>query len=160
MSGVPLRQGRKEGYWKPVLGHPTEHHESEKREHSAVVTTDEPKGIPTSRRDVCQRCGTEFVVRSPFCRMCGWRSESYEMQELRKLSRLDFHALRRRLNLSTAALICFIAGLGAVSAAACVGFIYSASTLIDWQAIQIWRIEWLLVAAVALLSGILLNRKS
>lgn len=82
------------------------------------------------------------------------------MRELTKASRLDFHALRRRLNLSTAALICFIAGVGAISAAACVGFIYSANTLIDWQAIQIWRIEWLLVAAVALLCGILLNRKN
>jgi hypothetical protein len=160
MSGVPLRQGRKEGYWKPVLGHPVEHHEPEKREHSAVVTTDDPKETPASRGDVCQHCGTEFVVRSPFCRMCGWRSESYDMHERRKASPLDFHALRRRLNLSTAALICFIAGFGAISAAACVGFIYSANTLIDWQAIQIWRIEWLLAAAVSLLCGILLNRKS
>jgi len=92
--------------------------------------------------------------------MCGWRSESYEMQELRKASRLDFHVLRRQLNLSTAALICFIAGLASIGAAACVGFIYSASTLVDWQAIQIWRIEWLLMAAVALLCGILLNRKN
>jgi len=92
--------------------------------------------------------------------MCGWRSESYEMQELRKASRLDFHALRRRLNLSTAGLICFIASLASIGAAASVGFIYSANTLIDWQAIQIWRIEWLLMAAVALLCGILLNRKN
>src|SRR5262245_60398907 len=122
MSGVPLRQGRKEGYWKPVLGHSMEQNEPEKQEHSAVVTADEPKETPASRRYVCERCGTEFVFRSPFCRMCGWPSESYEMHELRKASRLDFHALRRRLNLSTAALICFIASLGAISAAACVGF--------------------------------------
>ena len=160
MSGVPLRQGHKEGYWKPVLGHPLEHHEEEKREHSNVVSTEEPREASESRRDVCNHCGTEFVVRSPYCRMCGWRSESYEIQELRKASRLDFHALRRRLNLSTAALICFIAALASIGAAACVGFIYSANTLIDWQAIQIWRIEWLLMAAVAILCGILLNRRN
>jgi len=158
--GGALRQSQKEAYWKPVLNHAVEHQEPEKREHSAVSTAERPKQIPEPRADVCSHCGTEFVVRSPYCRMCGWQSETYETQELSTASKLDFHALRRRLNLSTAALICFIAGLGSLIAAATVGFIYSANTLVDWQAIQIWRIEWLLAAAVALLCGILLNRKS
>ena len=160
MSGASLKQNQKEAYWKPMLSQSVEHPEPEKRDHSSVITAERPKQTTASRGDVCQHCGTEFVVRSPYCRMCGWRSETYEAQEITKASKLDFHALRRRLNLSTAALICFIAGLGSLSAAATVGFIYSANTLVDWQAIQIWRIEWLLAAAVALLCGILLNRKS
>jgi len=158
--GGALRQNPKEAYWKPMLNHAVEHQEPEKREHSAVLTAERPKQNSESRGDVCSHCGTEFVVRSPYCRMCGWRSEIYETQEIASASKLDFHALRRRMNLTTAALICFIAGLGSLVAAATVGFIYSANTLVDWQAIQIWRIEWLLAAAVTLLCGILLNRKS
>jgi hypothetical protein len=158
--GGALRQSEKEAYWKPVLNQAIEPQEPQKREHSAVITAERPKDIHEARADVCSHCGTEFVVRSPYCRMCGWRSESYEAREIATASKLDFHALRRRLNLSIAALVCFIAGLGSLTAAATVGFIYSANTLVDWQAIQIWRIEWLLAAAVALLCGILLNRKS
>lgn len=157
--GGALRQNQKEAYWKPMLNHAVEQQEPEKRD-SAVITADRPKQNSESRSGVCSHCGTEFVVRSPYCRMCGWRSESYETQEIATASKLDFHALRRRMNLTTAALICFIAGLGSLIAAATVGFIYSANTLVDWQAIQIWRIEWLLAAAVTLLCGILLNRKS
>jgi hypothetical protein len=37
--------------------------------------------------------------------------------------------------------------------------IYKAQTMVDWQAIQTWRIEWLLGATAALLAGILLKRK-
>jgi hypothetical protein len=156
--GGALRQNQKEAYWKPMLNQAVEHPEPEKQ-HSAVITAERPKQNSESRGDVCSHCGTEFVVRSPYCRMCGWRSESYETLGIASTSKLDFHALRRRMNLSTAALICFIAGMGALIAAATVGFIYSANTLVDWQAIQIWRIEWLLAAAVTLLCGILLNRK-
>jgi len=45
-----------------------------------------------------------------------------------------------------------------VIAAISVGFIYSANTLVDWQAVQTWRIEWMLAAIVAFVAGILLKR--
>jgi hypothetical protein len=38
------------------------------------------------------------------------------------------------------------------------GFIYKADTLVDWQAIQVWRIEWLLAGCLAMLAGILLKK--
>jgi hypothetical protein len=38
------------------------------------------------------------------------------------------------------------------------GVIYKTGTLADWQAMQIWRIEWLLGASAALLAAILLKR--
>jgi hypothetical protein len=41
--------------------------------------------------------------------------------------------------------------------AALTGVIYKAHSLMEWQAIQTWRIEWLLAAAAALLAGILLK---
>jgi len=46
--------------------------------------------------------------------------------------------------------------VGAIS----VGWVYSAQTLSDFQAIQLWRIEWLLGAAAAFLAGILLKRET
>ena len=37
------------------------------------------------------------------------------------------------------------------------GLVYTAATVLDWQAVQIWRIEWLLAAIAAFLAGILLR---
>jgi hypothetical protein len=42
-----------------------------------------------------------------------------------------------------------------VLAALTVGLFYSAESALEWQAIQTWRIEWMLAAAVALMAGIL-----
>jgi hypothetical protein len=55
-------------------------------------------------------------------------------------------------------MIAFLAGITCVLAAVLVGFIFSANTVLDWQAVQLWRIEWLLAAAAAFLAGILLKR--
>jgi hypothetical protein len=38
--------------------------------------------------------------------------------------------------------------------------VYKEDTLVDWQAVQAWRIEWLLAAMAALLAGILLKKKN
>ena len=46
--------------------------------------------------------------------------------------------------------VCALAAIGT-------GLIYTATTVLDWQAVQIWRIEWLLAAIVAFLAGILLK---
>ena len=48
--------------------------------------------------------------------------------------------------------------LGFMLAAISVGLIYSVENLADFQAIQLWRIEWLLGAVVAFLAVILLKR--
>jgi hypothetical protein len=72
---------------------------------------------------------------------------------------LHFHEIQRWIGLSTASLIAFVIGLGCVMGALLVGFI-TAKTLVDWQAIQMYRIEWLLAATVAFVAGILLKRPS
>ena len=74
------------------------------------------------------------------------------------VSYLDVGLLRKRLGLTVPSLAFLLLGLGCMLAAAIVGFIYKADTLLDWQAIQIWRIEWLLGASAALLAGILLKK--
>jgi len=114
---------------------------------------------PAVRHDLCRHCGTEFVVDSPFCRMCGRaKSETAMAREKKSLwCAADFSQLRRSLGLSIGAMICFILGVACVGAGVATGFIYTASTLVDWQAIQAWRCEWLIAAGVAFVCGILLN---
>ena len=70
---------------------------------------------------------------------------------------LHFHEIRTRIGLSTASLIAFVLGLVCVAGALLVGLL-TAKTLIDWQAIQMYRIEWLLAATAAFVAGILLKK--
>jgi hypothetical protein len=71
---------------------------------------------------------------------------------------LHFHEIKRWVGLSTAALIAFIVGLGCVAGAIGVSLFYKASNLAEFQAIQMWRIEWLLAATASFVAGILLKR--
>ena len=158
MGTNPLR--REGGYWKPVLDY--EHWESETPEadrHSTVQGSPQVLTEPPVRHDLCHACGTEFVVDSPFCRMCGRAREGVARRKKRRWDALDFYQLRRRLGLSVGAMVCFIIGVICIGAGVTTGFIYTASTLVDWQAIQIWRGEWLIAAGVAFVCGILLNSR-
>jgi cytosine/uracil/thiamine/allantoin permease len=54
-------------------------------------------------------------------------------------------------------MITFLIGLGCLLAAMLVGMIYTVETTLDFQAVQLWRMEWLVGAAVAFIAGILLK---
>ncbi|PYY21255.1 MAG: hypothetical protein DMG62_19815 [Acidobacteria bacterium] len=160
MSTNPLR--REGGYWKPLLDY--EHWEDETPEaNNKTAVAAEPVVIPVAepqvRHDLCEHCGAEFVVNSPFCRMCGRAREGAARRKKSRWDFMDFYQLRRRLGLSVGAMICLIIGLICIGAGVTTGFIYSATTLVDWQAIQIWRGEWLIAAGVAFICGILLNSR-
>jgi hypothetical protein len=73
---------------------------------------------------------------------------------------LHFHEIKRWVGLPTAALIAFIIGLGCVAGALGISFFYKASNLAEFQAIQMWRIEWLLAATASFVAGILLKKPS
>lgn len=73
---------------------------------------------------------------------------------------LHFHEIKRWVGLPTAALIAFIIGLGCVAGAIGVSVFYKASNLAEFQAIQTWRIEWLLAATASFVAGILLKKPS
>jgi hypothetical protein len=73
------------------------------------------------------------------------------------LGYLHFHEIKRRLGLSTGSLISFVIGLVCVTGALMVGLL-TAKTLIDWQAIQMYRLEWLLAATASFVLGILLKK--
>ncbi len=73
---------------------------------------------------------------------------------------LHFHEIKRWVGLPTASLIAFIIGLGCILGALGVSLFYRASNLGEFQAIQMWRVEWLLGATASFVAGILLKKPS
>ncbi len=111
---------------------------------------------------LCSACGSEFAMGARFCHVCGNEREP-EMRlsrPSRLTSILDFDQLCERLNLTPAAFVLTIIGFGCILGALLVGLIYTANTVLDWQAVQMWRIQWMLGALVAFVGGILLNKKT
>ena len=72
---------------------------------------------------------------------------------------LHFHEIKRWIGLSTASLIAFMIGLACVAGALSVGLL-TAKNLVEWQAIQFYRAEWLLAATACFVAGILLKNPS
>ena len=73
---------------------------------------------------------------------------------------LHFHQIKRWIGLPTASMIAFFIGLGCVAGAVGVSLIYKPQNFVDFQAIQMWRIEWLLAATASFVAGILLKKPS
>ena len=116
------------------------------------------EAMPTVQTESCARCGTEFVAGSHFCHICG-TARKPQIAALRFVwSRfLDVRRMLERLGLPLASLVALIVGAICTLAAIGTGLIYTANTVLDWQAVQIWRLQWLLAAVVAFLAGILLR---
>jgi hypothetical protein len=102
------------------------------------------------------------MVNSHYCHVCGTArgrvASRSDPKWIRALHLMEFQNLKRILGLSTASLIAFILGLGCVLGALAVSVVYSAQNLADFQAIQLWRMQWLLAAVAAFVAGILLKR--
>ena len=73
---------------------------------------------------------------------------------------LHFHEIKNWIGLPTPSLVAFMIGLGCIVGAVGVSLFYRASNLAEFQAIQMWRIEWLLAATASFVAGILLKRPS
>lgn len=110
----------------------------------------------------CAECGTEFIVGSRFCHICGaGRKVNLADSTVTGLRAwFDYASLRDALGQSAASLVAFIIGCAFVIAAALTGVIFTANNLTDWQAIQLWRIEWLLAGVAAFMAGLLLKKKT
>lgn len=110
--------------------------------------------------EACDQCRTEFIVGARFCHTCGaFRSDVAPVGRTQKSTAIArFISLGERLGLPTAAFIAFLAGLVCVLGALGVGVVFSARTVLDWQAVQMWRIEWLLGAVAAFCAGSVLKR--
>ncbi len=115
----------------------------------------------------CDGCGTEFMVGAHFCHLCGRTRQSQANSPTAGLMRwfafvrvLEFHHLQNWLGLSLGSLIAFVIGVGCILGALVVGLVFNPQNSIDFQALQLWRLQWLLGAVVAFLAGILLKRPS
>lgn len=111
----------------------------------------------------CGQCGGSLASGSRFCPTCGAENQAatagLHTSEPQAASWPELAALRRwfgRMSLSLAALAL---GCACIVAAVVTGFVFNANTLVDWQAVQLWRIEWLLAAIAILLAGILVKQK-
>lgn len=116
------------------------------------------EAVSTVQAESCPRCGTESVAGSRFCHVCGAEHQDrFAPRRLLWARFLDIHRLQERLGMSLVSLISFSVGIICTLAAIGTGLVFTATTVLDWQAVQIWRIEWLLGAIVAFLAGILLK---
>lgn len=144
---------------------------------------------PQELIEACAGCGGEFMIGARFCHACGSRRSGLAVADMiaspwakataalggsaqgfagfwQKLSfpgwlrYLHFHEIQQRIGLSTAPFIAFMIGLGCVAGMIGVSLFYKATNLAEFQAIQLWRIEWLLGATAAFLAGILLKKSA
>ena len=139
---APNYEERQE-FWKPAV--------APRQETAAAETTGQ----------VCQECGTDFVLGSRFCYVCGVdRNANLASTSATGLAAwIDFASLREALGQTNASLVALVLGCACVIAAIVTGFVFTATTLLDWQAVQLWRIEWLLGAVAMFAAGFLLKKK-
>jgi hypothetical protein len=108
--------------------------------------------------EVCDGCGSEFMVGARFCHVCG-SARGMRASSASWARYLEFHNIKEGLGLSTASLVAFMIGLGCLLfGAVVVGMIYSVQTLAEFQAVQLYRIQWLLGSVAAFAAGILLKK--
>lgn len=109
--------------------------------------------------EVCDGCSTEFMVGSLFCHICGASREARASATPHWTLYLQFHNIQHALGLSTASLVAFVVGMAClVMAGVAVGMIYSVQTFNDFQAVQLYRMQWLLGAIAAFAAGLLLKK--
>jgi len=89
-----------------------------------------------------------------------YRFSKYRIAVPSWLRYLHFHEIKRSIGLPMPSLIAFMIGLGCVLGMLGVSLFYRASTLAEFQAIQMWRIEWLLSAIASFVAGMLLKNPS
>jgi hypothetical protein len=126
----------------------------------AVAPRQEASQAAETTEQVCQECGTDFVLGSRFCYVCGAdRNANLTSTSAGMRAWIDFASLRDSLGQSNASLVALILGCACLIAAIVTGFVFTATTLLDWQAVQLWRIEWLLAAVAIFVAGFLLKKK-
>lgn len=140
-DAAPHYEGRQE-FWKPIVA-----------SHSGQP--------PSATQNACKKCGAEAVLVGQFCHACGAdRTADPAVYATRGFaSWFDFVSVREALGLGTPSLVALVLGCACVVAAVVTGLVFTASTVVEWQAIQLWRIEWLLAAIALFGAGMLLKKQ-
>ena len=116
----------------------------------------------TNLAEACQRCGTEFMVGAAFCHLCGANRHDSSATSINWTRHFSFlHAIelgriRTALGLPLPSLCAFFVGIALLIVAVAVSFV-SVHDVSDFEAVQLWRIQWLMAACAAFLIGILLK---
>ncbi len=119
---------------------------------------------PLAAEVACWRCGMDYRPAARFCHICGASREVNSRTATVPINlRAETQKSQKRqmpsfLSLPLGSFLCFVLGVACIVGAALLGTIYKTDTLVDWQAVQIWRIEWLLAALAALIAGLLLKK--
>ena len=131
-----------QGFWKPIAAHPN-------------VEVSEPASAVS-----CSRCGGGLLAGASYCPGCGAESPpgGVEYSQSSTLVRRLLSSWRNRSMQTIASRLALVAGGFCFVVAAVTSFVFKATNLVDWQAVQLWRIEWLLAAIAILLAGILLKK--
>lgn len=105
------------------------------------------------------------MVGAAFCHICGMgrhRSTSNQghrwQSYLGHLRVLEFSSIKQWFGLPVASLCAFLVGVGLLIVALAIGLM-GVRDYSDFEAIQLWRIQWLMAACAAFLAGILLKTR-
>jgi hypothetical protein len=131
-------------YWRPV---------------SASGSPLQKLGGPQSA-EFCTICGTQFSPGGRFCNQCGLNryADLHAKKRSPLLEWIDMDGIHERTGLSTISMVLVIlAGFFAL-ATVMTGMVYNTATIAEWQAVQTWRIEWLLAMLASLLAAILFKK--
>lgn len=124
----------------------------------AVPLRQETPG-PEATPQACDSCGSDFLMSARYCHVCGAERNLVAQPAIERRTWLSLSAVREALGQTTASLIALFLGIICIIAAVVTGLIYSATTVLDWQAVQVWRIEWLLAAVAMFALGTLLKKQ-
>jgi len=104
------------------------------------------------------RCGV-LPLEPVFCHVCGALREPLTEPSWRWTQCFEIDSLRQKTG-PQPGLAAAISSrpVRALWGAILSGVIYRADTMLEWQAVQTWRIEWMLASAVALLAALLLKK--
>jgi hypothetical protein len=120
----------------------------------------------TNLAEACRRCGTEFMVGAAFCHICGAGRHRPETdshngwtKHLRFPQALQFGNVKAWFGLPIPALCAFLVGVAFLIVALAMGLV-SVNDVSDFEAVQLWRIQWLMAACAAFLVGILFKSRT
>jgi hypothetical protein len=145
-----FRRGTSEEYWRPA---------------TASGAAFERQGLQTvGSAELCSICGTPYPVGARFCNQCGLNRQAAPLAASHKLKWnplsdwLDLDGVRERTGLSAISLVLAALAVICMLATIMTGLLYTTATLAEWQAVQTWRIEWLLASVASLLGAILFKK--
>jgi hypothetical protein len=110
---------------------------------------------------VCESCQSDFVMGARFCHVCGAERNPHLYGGTSLWTRVRDYVAgihpTEMFGLSTPSLVAFL--LGAICLLGALGQgLRDPHTVLDWQAVQLWRIQWLLGGIAAFAAGILLKK--